>query len=104
MPHITRWTETAQQGLEKAYLFFAEKNEDAAIAAIKAIREKTLLLKQFPNAGRPAEDLEPEHRELLIPFGATGYALLYRFDESSAAITVLAVRHQKEIGDTGPDG
>ena len=104
MPHIIRWTETALQGLEKAYLFLVEKNEDAAIAAIKAIREKVLLLKQFPNAGRPAEDLDPEHRELLIPFGAAGYVLLYRFDENSAAVTVLAVRHQKEIGYTSPDG
>lgn len=53
---------------------------------------------QFPNAGPPAADMEPEHRELLIPFGVAGYVLLYRFDADSAAVTVLAVRHQKEAG------
>ena len=98
MPHIINWTETARVGLENAYLFLAEKNQDAAIAAIKSIREKALLLKQFPNAGRPAEDLEPEHRELLIPFGSAGYVLLYHFAESGNAITVLAIKHQKEVG------
>jgi toxin ParE1/3/4 len=98
MPHLIHWTETAREGLEKAYLFLVEKNEDAAIAAIKAIREKALLLKQFPNAGRPAEDLEPEHRELLIPFGSAGYVLLYYFAESGGPVTVLAIRHQKEVG------
>lgn len=92
------WTETARQGLEKAYFFLARKNEDAAIAAIKAIREKAVLLKQFPNAGRPAEDLEPEHRELFIPFGAAGYILLYHYAESKDAVIVLAIKHQKEVG------
>lgn len=98
MPHVIAWTEAAREGLEKVYLFLVEKNEGAAIAAIAAIREKVLLLKQFPNAGRPAEDLEPEHRELLIPFGPAGYVLLYHFAESGDTVTVLAIRHQKEVG------
>lgn len=99
MSYLVHWTATAVAGLERAYLFLAERSEEAAIAAIKAIREKTLLLEQFPNAGRPAEDLDPEHRELLIPFGTTGYVLLYRIE--SSFIYILAVRHQKEIGYRG---
>ena len=97
MPYLIDWTENASQGLERAYLFLAEKDEEAAVAAIKTIREKVLLLEQFPSAGRPAEDLDPEHRELLIPFGSTGYVLLYRFAADSDSVTVLAVRHQKEV-------
>ncbi len=96
MPYLICWTETAVAGLEQAYKFLAEKNEEAAIGAVAAIREKVLLLEQFPNAGRPAEDLEPEHRELFIPFGAAGYVLLYRIESSS--IYILAIRHQKEAG------
>ena len=95
MPYLVHWTDTAADGLERAYLFLAEKSEEAAIAAIKAMREKALLLEQFPNAGRPAEDLEPEHRELLVPFGASGYILLYRVENSF--VYILAVRHQKEV-------
>ncbi len=65
VPYLTFWSENANQGLERAYLFLAEKNEDAASGD-----EKVLLLEQFPNAGRPANDLDPEHRELLVPFGS----------------------------------
>jgi len=96
MSYMIRWTENASAGLERLYLFLSEKNDDAAIAAIREIRKKVLILEQFPNAGRPAEDLEPEHRELLIPFGATVYVLLYRIEDS--CIYILAVRHQKEAG------
>lgn len=90
------WTPGASEGLERAYLFLAEKDEDAAIKALDAIDEGSLLLEHFPEAGRPAEDLEPEHRELLIPFGASGYLLLYRLE--NALVYILAVKHQKEAG------
>ena len=96
MPYIVNWTENASQGLERAYLFLAEKNEDVAKAALITIREKVLLLEQFPNAGRPAEDFEPEYRELLIPFGGAGYILIYEVIGDS--VYVLAVKHQKEAG------
>lgn len=96
MSYLVHWTDAAAGGLERAYLFLAEKSEEAAIAAIKAMREKALLLEQFPNAGRPAEDLEPEHWELLVSFGVAGYILLYRVESSS--VYILAVRHQKEVG------
>ena len=47
MPYLVYWTETAVQGLERAYTFLAEKNEEAAIAALKAIRQKVLLLEHY---------------------------------------------------------
>lgn len=90
------WTPVASDDLERAYLFLAEKDEEVAIKALDAVDEGALLLENFPEAGRPAEDLEPEHRELLIPFGASGYLLLYRVD--NALVYILAVRHQKESG------
>ena len=98
MPYIVNWTENARQGLERAYLFLAEKSEDAAVAALKAIREKVVLLEQFPNLGRPAEDFEPEYRELVIPFGGAGYVLIYEVIGDS--ISILALKHQKEAGYT----
>ena len=90
------WTPRAGAGLEQAYLFLADKDEDAAVAVLVAIDEGALLLEDFPNAGRPAEDLEPEHRELFIPFGVSGYILLYRVEDSY--VHILAVKHQKESG------
>ena len=90
------WTAEAAGDLERAYTFIAGKDEDAAVKALDAIDGRALLLEDFPHAGRPAEDLEPEHRELLIPFGGSGYVLLYRIEHS--LIYILAVRHQKEAG------
>lgn len=86
----------ATAGLRQAYLFLFDKDEEAAIKAVEAIRKGANVLKQFPHAGRPADDLEPEHRELLVPFGASGYAVYYEVVED--AVYILAVKHQKEIG------
>jgi len=99
MPPIKlEWSPNAILGTQRAYRFLAGKDRDAAKAAADTIKKQAAILKQFPNAGRPAEDLEPEHRELLIPFGAMGYVLLYRFDEDRTTVTILAIRHQKEVG------
>ena len=57
MSYLVHWTDNATAGLEKAYLFLADKSEEAAIGAIKAIREKVLLLEQFPNALSPDDDM-----------------------------------------------
>ena len=55
-----------------------------------------MILRQFPEAGRPAYDLEPEHRELLVPFGVSDYVVLCRTLEDS--VFTLAVRHPKKAG------
>ncbi len=95
MPYIVYWTPHALENLEQLYLFLSEKNKDAARAALKIIREKALLLENFPNAGRPSLDLEPEHRELLIPFGETGYVMLCQMGDNT--LHILAIKHQKEV-------
>jgi hypothetical protein len=40
--------------------------------------------------------MPPEFREWLIPFGAAGYLVLYRYDGELVAI--LAVRHGRAAG------
>jgi len=97
MPPVI-WTPNALRGVRRVYRFLAEKDMDAAKTMAALLFKQAEILENFPNSGRPATDLEPEHRELLIPFGSSGYVLLYRFDEDRAAVTVMAVRHQKEIG------
>lgn len=96
MPYLVRWSENALTGLQRVYTFLAEKNEDAAVAAVKNIRQAALLLETYPEAGRPADDLDPEHRELLIPFGGSGYLALYEVREKD--ILILVLKHQKEVG------
>ena len=98
MSFVVVWTPKAIEDIRRLYSFLAEKNSEAAKAAAALLLKQTELLEMFPYAGRPAEDLEPEHREIVIPFGVAGYVLLYRFDEEGATVTILAVRHQKEVG------
>jgi plasmid stabilization system protein ParE len=95
MPRLI-WTAGALEGLGNIHRFLAEKDARAAAKALDAIRKGANVLRHFPQAGRPAEDLEPEHRELLIPFGASGYAIFYETIDDS--VCILAVKHQKEAG------
>lgn len=98
MPSVVIWSPRAMECIKRLYNFLAEKNIDAAKTAAMLLFQRAELLESFPNAGRPSDDLEPEHRELVIPFGTMGYVLLYHYDEDRATVTVLAVRHQKEVG------
>ena len=95
MPHL-KWTENSLRGVQKVYRFLAQYDPEAAQAAVKTIQNKAAILKRQPGAGRPADDLDPEHRELVIPFGASGYVLVYEVQQDY--ILVLAVKHQKEAG------
>ena len=96
MSHAVIWSRQAVEDVRRLYQFLAEKNIEAAKAAAAAILQKTEILDVHPNAGRPANDLEPEHRELIIPCGASGYVMLYEIVGNE--VIVLAVRHQKEAG------
>ncbi len=90
-------TEGAAQGLERCRFFLTVKNPQAAIRAGLAIERQFALLETEPEMGRPLNDL-PELRELIIPFGDSGYVALYRHEAKSDWVYVLAFRHQKEVG------
>ena len=96
MPYIVRWTDNAIAGLARVHAFLATLDSGAARQALDAIEAGADMLEQFPNAGRPADGLEPDHRELLIPFGGSGYALFY--EVVGDVVFILAVKHQKEAG------
>lgn len=61
---------------------------ETVIAAIQILAEHPLI-------GRRADS---GLRELVISRGKTGYVALYRFDVATDTITVLALRHQREVG------
>ena len=95
MPRLI-WSPPALLDVQRAYRFLAAKNKDAAQRAVKAIRQGMQPLLLHPAMGRPCEHIAPEYREWLIDFGESGYVVLYRFE--SELVTVLAIRHQKEVG------
>jgi plasmid stabilization system protein ParE len=95
MPRLT-WSPAALRDVQRLYKFLSQKDAGSARRAVKIIREGVKIIARQPGIGRPAEDMEPEYREWMIEFGATGYVALYRCDDSTAII--LAVRHQREAG------
>ncbi len=89
----------AIRDLQRLRDFLRPKNADAARRAGEAIRQGVQILGEHPRMGRLVEDLPEQYREWLIDFGDSGYVARYRIDD--AAVTILAVRHQKEAGFPG---
>jgi len=90
-------TAGAAQGLERCRRILAENNPQAMMRAAQAIEHQFALLETEPEIGSPLDDL-PELRELIIPFGDSGYVALYHHEVKSDSVYVLAFRHQKEAG------
>ena len=95
MPRLI-WTPSALLDVQRLYRFLVVKNPDAARRAVKAIRQGVKVLEQQPKVGRPVEEMDNEYRDWIIDFGDSGYVARYRVDQQF--VSVLAVRHQKEVG------
>jgi len=89
------WSPAALLDVQRLHRFLAPKNPDAAKRAVRAIRQGVKVLEQQPGVGRPVEDMDDEFRDWIIDFGDSGYVARYRLDPQF--VTVLAVRHQKEV-------
>ncbi len=95
MPRLI-WSRQALLDVQRLYRFLAGKNINAAGRAVKAVRQGVKMLAHQPGVGRPIEEISEEYREWVIEFGDSGYVARYRIDAD--AVTILAVRHQKEAG------
>ena len=95
MPRLI-WTPSVLLDVQRLYRFLVVKNPDAARRAVKAIRQGVKVLEQQPKVGRPVEEMDNEYRDWIIDFGDSGYVARYRVDPQF--VSVLAVRHQKEVG------
>ncbi len=67
---------------------------EAAGRAIEAIERGIATLRFSPFTCRKAGD-SPFIRELVIPFGHSGYVALFEID-GAQTVTIAAVRHQRE--------
>ena len=94
MPHL-RLSARAQSDLSRLHLFLTGNDINTTKRAMLAIREAFRSLAHAPNIGRLVEDSE-DLRELVIDFGASGYLALYRLEPALDAVTILAVKHQRE--------
>ena len=90
------WSPAALLDVQRLYRSLALKNIDAAKRAVTAMRQGVRVLGQQPGIGRPIDEMPDEFREWIIDFGDSGYVARYRLD--SDVFTILAMRHQKEVG------
>jgi len=96
-----RLTREAEADLERLFGFVLEREPerdggDLALAerALEAIRAGFTTLRTSPFTCRKAGN-SPFLRELIIPFGRSGYVALIEI-ESATDVVVVAVRHQLE--------
>ena len=95
MTYKVRLTAEALEDLDRLYGFLLER-DDAAKRALAAIERAFELLAYSPFSCRRALlQKNPRWRELLIPFGHSGYVALFEIDDGRT-VTVTAVRHQRE--------
>ncbi len=99
MSFVVRYSASARDDLTRLYEYLLDRatsveDLDLAERALGAITGAVESLKRSPFIYRKADD-DPFLRELLIPFGSSGYVALFEI-EDAVTVTVLAVRHQLE--------
>lgn len=99
MSFAVRYSASARDDLARLYEYLLDRattveDLDLAKRALGAITEAVESLKRSPFIYRKADD-DPFLRELLVPFGSSGYVALFEI-EDAATVTILAVRHQLE--------
>ena len=96
MTYRVRLTADALKDLDRLYDFLLERDLGAAERALTAIERALALLAYSPFSCRKALlQKSPRWRELVIPFGHSGYVALFEI-EDERTLTVTAVRHQRE--------
>lgn len=99
MSFVVRYSASARDDLARLYDFLLDRattaeDLDLAEQALAVIAAAVEALRRSPFIYRKADD-DPFLRELLIPFGHSGYVALFEI-EDAATVTILAVRHQLE--------
>lgn len=95
MSYRVRYTAAARADLRRLYGFLLERDLPAARRAREAIGKSIAVLRDFPFSCRKATTDNPFLREIIIPFGASGYVALFEIEDDET-VTILAVRHQRE--------
>jgi toxin ParE1/3/4 len=85
----------AAADLERLHEFLANKNPAAARQAVAALVAAAESLHAFPERGRPSA--VRDIRELIVPFGRSGYVLRYAYSAATDEAVILRVWHGREM-------
>lgn len=99
MSFVVRYSACARDDLHRLYLYLLDRattieDLDLAERALATITISVASLSRTPFVYRKAGS-SPFLRELVIPFGHSGYVALFEIEDAST-VTILAVRHQLE--------
>lgn len=101
MTYTVEFSEAAAVDLEQLFDFALQRELDSETGdleipdrAMQAIKDGMAFLKSSPFSCRKAAN-SPFLRELVIPFGSTGYVALFEIVDSKTVI-IGAIRHQRE--------
>ena len=99
MSFLVRYSASARDDLKRLYDYLLDRSrtaEDFELAerALGTIMSSVDSLGRSPFIYRKS-GASPFLRELLIPFGNSGYVALFEIEDAST-VTILAVRHQLE--------
>lgn len=95
MTFAVRYSQGALEDLERLYDDLLLRDVELAEKAYQAIAKATEFLENFPFSCRKASADSAFLRELIIPFGSSGYVALFEIEDSET-VTILAIRHQRE--------
>ncbi|MFN0302416.1 MAG: type II toxin-antitoxin system RelE/ParE family toxin [Burkholderiales bacterium] len=98
MTYRVRFTRDAEDDLLRLYEFAVERDDGSWLAAdraLAAIKNGLRGLQHSPFSYRKATPDNALLREIVIPFGGSGYVALFEIDDAQT-VTVLALRHQRE--------
>jgi plasmid stabilization system protein ParE len=95
-----RLTREALEDLQRLEEFLVEAavqhgDFDLPLRAVEAIRRELRVLESNPYTCRKVSGSSPLERELVIPFGGSGYVALFEI-LSEDEVAVSAIRHQRE--------
>lgn len=85
----------AVEDVERLRLFLDQHSPVAAQRALAAIWRSIERLEEFPNLGMQTED--PELRQYVVRFGASGYIVRYAFLAETQHILITRIWHGREV-------
>jgi len=90
-------SQAAAVDLARLRVFLVDKSPDAADRAVATLVAAVQSLDTFPERGRPSGI--PNVRELIVPFGQSGYVLRYTYREQDDEVIVFRIWHGREARD-----
>ena len=87
-------SQAARADLARLHAFLAEENPNAARRIVTILVDAIQSIEIFPERGRPTATRGV--RELVVPFGRSGYVLRYAYSTERDEVVVLRIAHGRE--------